>query len=110
MTMTFSAASARLARQVPQTEQEIDQALLALSNLMASMVAARNIEGMAPGTGEMAIQSVGKAIEGLVSASGEMAKAHARLRKIYEEKAGFDLDNVKCASLSSLENEASKAA
>lgn len=103
MTLNISAATARLAREVPQTEHNIDQALIALSNLMSSMVTARQIEGVAPGTGEMAIQHVGKAMEGLIAASGEVAKAHARLRKIYQETAGFDTDDVSCATLIPME-------
>lgn len=85
MTLTISSATARLARQVPQAERDIDTAIIALNNLMSSMVAARHVEGVLPGTGETAIQHVGKAIEGLMIASGEVAKAHGRLRKIQEE-------------------------
>ncbi|WP_206240895.1 hypothetical protein [Novosphingobium terrae] len=98
MTMTISAATARLARQLPQAEQDIDQALMALTTLLNSMVAARSAEGVAPGTGEMAIQHVGKAIEGLISASGEVAKAHGRLRKIHQETGLADIGDCPSGS------------
>jgi hypothetical protein len=98
MTMTISAATARLARQLPEAEHDIDQALMALTTLLNSMVAARSAEGVAPGTGEMAIQHVGKAIEGLISASGEVAKAHGRLRKIHQETGLADVGDCPPAS------------
>ncbi len=91
MTMTLSSATARLAREVPQAEHGLDQAIILMSSLLTSMVTARNIPGVAAGTGEMAIQHVGKAIESLVSASGEMAKAHGRLRKVYQETSIGDV-------------------
>lgn len=93
VSLTISSATARLARQVPQAEHDIDQALMALTSLLNSMVAARHADDVTAGTGELAIQHVGKAIEGLVTASGEVAKAHGRLRKIYQEYAQGDLSD-----------------
>lgn len=108
MTLNISSATARLVREVPQAEHDIDQALIALSSLLNSMVVARNVSGVAAGTGEVAIQHVGKALEGLISASGEIAKAHGRLRKIYQETAQGDFSDCPppSANLKSVVNSA----
>lgn len=93
MSMTLTTATARLARDVPQAEHHIDQALIFLGGIMSTMVNARTLPEVGPGTGEMALHHVGKAIDGLVGVSGEIARAHGRLRKIYKETAIGDTDD-----------------
>jgi hypothetical protein len=92
MTMTVQAALARLSRQVPQAEEDIDQALISLSSLLTTMVTARRDTATAGGNSQIAVQQVSRAIEGLVSASNEMARAHGSLRKVSVEKGVGDTE------------------
>jgi len=95
MTMTVNSALARLSRQVPQAEGDIDQALISLSSLLTTMVTARRDTATTGSSSHIAVQQVTKAIEGLVSASAEMARAHGSLRKISVEKGVGDLEECK---------------
>lgn len=92
MTMTVPAAFARLTRQVPQAESDIDQALISMSSLLTTMVTARRDTGTSGAASQAAVISVSKAIEGLVDASTEIARAHGALRKVSVEKALGDLE------------------
>jgi len=92
MSMTVNTALARLSRQVPQAEEDIDQALISLSSLLTTMVTARRDTATSGGNSQIAVQQVARAIEGLVTASAEMARAHGSLRKVSVEKGIGDLE------------------
>ncbi|MEY4160194.1 MAG: hypothetical protein RLZZ136_815 [Pseudomonadota bacterium] len=91
MTMNTQSALARLTRQVPQAEQDIDQALISLSSLLTTMVTARRDTETGGLNSQVAVQQVSRAIEELVSASNEMARAHGSLSKIAVEKGVGDM-------------------
>ena len=87
---TFTAA--RLVRDVPAAEIRIDDALIAVSSLMASVVTARRDTLGVPATkGHTTIQRLMKAQMALVDVSGDMLRVHGDLVEIGRETSGLDL-------------------
>ena len=88
--ITFTAA--RLVRDVPAAEIRIDDALIAVSSLMASVVTARRDTIGLPATrGHATIQRLMKAQMALVDVSGDILRVHGDLVQIGRETAGYDL-------------------
>lgn len=88
--ITFTAA--RLVRDVPAAEIRIDDALIAVSSLMASVVTARRDTSGVPATrGHATIQRLMKAQMALVDVSGDMLRVHGELVDIGRETGGYDL-------------------
>lgn len=84
--------AARLARDVPAAETRIDDALIAVSSLMASVVAARRDTAGVPATkGHATIRRIMKAQVALVAVSGDLFRVHGDLVDIGRETAGYDL-------------------
>jgi hypothetical protein len=92
MSMTPPAMTARLEREVPDAEFRIDDALIAVSALMTSIVTARrDIRNVPPGKGQATIQRLAKAQLALIGASGDVLRVHGDLVEIGKETAGYDL-------------------
>lgn len=88
MGMTAHVAQARIARELIEAEQALDEALLRQSRLFTSMVTARRDLGM-PGTyGQDALLRLAKSQQALLSAGGDLARVHGRMRDIGEEVTG----------------------
>lgn len=84
--------AARLQQDVPAAEICIDNALIAVSSLMASVVTARrDIVGIPATQGHAAIQRLAKAQMSLIDASGDVLRVHGELVTIGRETAGYDL-------------------
>lgn len=81
----------RLQQDVPHAETCIDEALIAVSSLMTSIITARRDENVPGSTGQATIVRVHKAQTSLIEASGNVLRAHSDLVRIGREKAGFDL-------------------
>lgn len=82
----------RLQRQVPEAETRIDDALIAVSSLMTSVVTARrDTRGVPVNKGHAAIQRLAKVQLTLVGASGDVFRVHGDLANIAQETAGLDL-------------------
>lgn len=93
--ITFTAA--RLVRDVPAAEIRIDDALIAVSSLMASVVTARRHTIGVPATrGHATIQRLMKAQMALVDVSGDILRVHGDLVDIGRETGGYDFH--KCPS------------
>ena len=90
MTMTFSVANMRVARDVREAERALDEALLRHSELFASMVAARREAGLDPFTGHEALLRLTKSQQSLLDAGGDLARVHGQLLDIQREKSGVD--------------------
>ena len=58
MAMTIPSAVARLTREVPQAETDIDQALISLSSLLTTMVTARRDTQTTGASGQAAVLSI----------------------------------------------------
>lgn len=85
-------AAARLQKDVPEAETRIDDALIAVSSLTASIVTARrDIPGVSPSRGHATIRRLVKAQMSLVEVSGDILRVHGDLVEIGRETAGYDL-------------------
>lgn len=92
MSKSISDAATRLGRQVPLAELSIDDALIAVSVLMTSIVTARrNVADIPAARGQAAIRRLAKAQAALIDASGDVLRVHGDLRSIGRELAGYDL-------------------
>lgn len=92
MPVDIDQTAARLQQDFPAAEQRLDDALIALSTLMTSVVTARrDTAGVAPTKGHAAIQRIAKAQASLIDASGDVLRVHGDLADIALEKAGLDL-------------------
>lgn len=91
MSQIIAAMTARLQREVPTAETSIDDALIAVSSLMTSVVTARREIGIPAKTGQGTIIRLAKAQMSLVEVSGSILRAHGELVEIGKEKAGYDL-------------------
>lgn len=91
MSHNIAAMAARLQREVPNAETSIDNALIAVSLLMTSVVTARRESGVPTKTGQGTIIRLAKAQMSLVEVSGSILRAHGELVEIGKETAGYDL-------------------
>lgn len=90
MTMTVPVASMRLARDIREAEQALDEALLRHSALFHSMVTARRETGLEPFTGHEALLRLAKSQQSLLDAGGDLARVHGQLLDIAREKGNVD--------------------
>lgn len=92
MSSSISAMTARLEREVPDTELRIDDALVAMSSLMTTIVTARrDIPGVPTVEGQATIKLLANAQLALIGVSGDVLRVHGHLRRIGKETAGYDL-------------------
>lgn len=85
-------SSDRLGAEVPVAEERIDDALIAVSSLMTSIVTARrDIGGVPAAKGQATIQRLAKAQMALIDASGDVLRVHGDLVSIGRETAGYDV-------------------
>jgi hypothetical protein len=102
-------ALARLRRQVPTAEHRIDDALIAVSSLMTSVVTARrDTPGVPAVRGHATIQRLARVQSALVGASGDVLRVHGDLVDIAQETAGLDLHE--CPALAGAGADRSSAA
>lgn len=91
MSNSLTAMAARLQRDVPNAEARIDDAMIAMSSLMKSMVTARRETGVPAKTGHTSILRLAKAQVSLVEVSGDVLRVHGELTEVGRETAGLDL-------------------
>lgn len=98
MTLNIAAAAARIGRQLPEAELSLDNALLASTRLMESMLLARQAEGVEVYTGQSALLRLAKTQRTLLSSQHDMMRVHQELLSIgHEVKATAD-EPGKCPS------------
>ena len=101
MSRMIASMAARLQRDVPATEGRIDDALVAVSSLLTTIVSARrDIAGVPVAAGQATIQRLAKAQLALVGVSGEVLRVHGELTRIGTETAGYDLHECPAAARS----------
>lgn len=88
MTMTISAAQARISRELIDAEKALNDALYRQSQLFTSMIAARR--DVIPGqfTGQDVLMRLNKSQQDLLASGGNLARVHGRLADIGREVAG----------------------
>ena len=96
MGMNNDIATARIIRDLVNSETEIDNALASSASLLATMVQAR-IETNAPiATGHIAIMRLVRSLNSMSDARGDMVRVHAELLKVGQERGAFSLDPNGC--------------
>lgn len=91
MPMTVAAATARLSRQVPETEAAIEDALVASASLLLTAATARRDTGVRAVGAHAAMLRLVKLNQTLIEASGEASRVHKELRKLDDDvRAGVD--------------------
>ena len=84
--------AARLQQDIPAAEASVDDALIAVSSLMVSVVTARrDTAGVPPVRGHVTIRRLVHAQRALVGVSGDILRVHGELAEIGRETAGLDL-------------------
>jgi hypothetical protein len=92
MPETIHFVARKLRHQVPAAEQSIDDALIAVSSLMTTVVTARrDIGGAQPAREQGTVQRLARAQMALVDASGGVLRVHGELSTIAREMAGLDV-------------------
>jgi len=91
MSYQIKIASDQIKQDMPHTEVSIDQALISVSNLLATLVQARVDTGVPAATGQIAVRRLAKAQMALVEASSDVLRVHGELQKVGREFAGMDL-------------------
>lgn len=85
MSMSVNVAAMRLAREVPSAELAIDAALLATTNVLQTMLSARN-KGLVPAhTGQIAIAKLIQSQKALLEASNDFLRVHQELAALGRE-------------------------
>lgn len=109
MSKEITITAARLIRDVPAAELRVDDALIAVSTLMTSVVTARRDTDRVPATRSQAtIRRLMKAQMALVDVSGDILRVHGELADIGRETAGYDLHE--CPSVAAAGGRAQSAA
>ncbi|GLK43122.1 MULTISPECIES: hypothetical protein [Novosphingobium] len=96
MSMTIAAATARIARQLPEAELSLDSALLASARLMESMLLARQADGIETFTGQTALMRLAKAQRTLIESQNDMIRVHQELRGVGLEVKAITDDKDSC--------------
>lgn len=90
--------AARLQRDEPDAEAKVDDAIIALSSLMTSMVTARRETDVPSGTGQAIILRLAKAQMSLVGVSNDVLRVHGELLDIGRGMGGYDIRKCPKAS------------
>lgn len=91
MTMTKAVAGVRIAREMQDAEQALNEALLKQSSLFTSMLMARRDTPVDSFIGQDALLRLSRSQQSMLSAGGDLARVHGRLLEInHEVQAGLD--------------------
>ena len=85
MTMTVPVAQLRIARDIRQAEEALNEALLKHSSLFTSMVSARQETGVGAFVGHEALLRLVKSQQALLDAGGNLARVHGSLLDVQRE-------------------------
>ena len=85
MTMTVPVAQQRIARDIRQAEEALNEALLRHSSLFTSMVSARQETGVGAFVGHEALVRLAKSQQALLDAGGNLARVHGSLLDVQRE-------------------------
>ena len=91
MTKITETNASRIAGAVPNTESSLDNAMLALSSLIGTLIQARQETGVPAATGQASIIRLTKAQSSLVAISNDVLRVHGELLDIQKEVGVGDL-------------------
>lgn len=90
MSMSISVAQLRIARDLTEAEQALNDALIKQSSLFLSMLTARKETQSAAFLGHEALLRISKSQQSLLAAGGDLARAHNRMLNVQSEVMGID--------------------
>ena len=90
MTMPVEIARLRIAREICEAEQALDEALLRQASLMAALVETRRDTEVEPFVGQASLVCLSKSQQALVAAGNDLARVHANLLKVQEAVTGVE--------------------
>lgn len=90
--LNSAAATALIARQLSEAEGKADEALLALSNLMSTLIRARAIADV-PHTGQAALVRLVQAQRSIIDGSSDLFRVHDVMSSIGRELGVLDHPN-----------------
>lgn len=90
--MDVFGATARLTREVPEAEANIQNAMVSMAGLLHTMTVAMRDTQTGGAEAMRAVTHAISALQGLSNANTEMARAHGRLLSVYRETAAGDVD------------------
>lgn len=85
MTITKAVAGVRIAREMQDAEQALNDALLKQSSLFTSMLMARRDTQVDQFIGQDALLRLSRSQQSMLSAGGDLARVHSRLLDINRE-------------------------
>jgi hypothetical protein len=90
MSMTVPVAQLRIARDIRQAEDALNEALLRHSSLFTTMVSARQETAAGAFLGHEALLRLAKSQQALLEADGNLARVHGSLLDIQREVCGAE--------------------
>ena len=90
MSMTVPVAQLRIARDIRQAEEALNEALLRHSSLFSTMVSARRETGSGPFVGHEALVRLTRSQQSLLAAGGDLARVHGSLLDVQREMCAAD--------------------
>jgi hypothetical protein len=90
MSMTVPVAQLRIARDIREAEDALNEALLRSSSLFATMVTARQATGSGAFVGHEALLRLSRSQQSLLEAHGDLARVHGSLLDVQREMGAGD--------------------
>jgi len=90
MSLDRSTATVRIARQLKEAEQRTDEALLAMSELMSTLILARASTEVVPHTGQRALLRLAQAQRSIIEGSSDLFRVHDTMSSIGRELGVLD--------------------
>ncbi len=94
MNLPASAATARIARQLNIAEKKTDEALLAASELLSSMLRARSNPDVVVHTGQKALIRLVRAQQSILNGSSDIFRVHDEMSSIGRELCLLDEEGI----------------
>ena len=101
MTITNHVAQVRIAREVREAEEALNEALIRQSQLFTSIIVVRRDIGLGAFTAQEALLRLTKSQQSLLTASSDLARAHSNLADVGAEIFGTGTDTF-CPPLKGL--------
>lgn len=85
MSFTVHSAAARLSRQVPDAENAVDDAMLKITEVIATSIGAQRDTGVRGTPGQAAISRLHKALGSMIAVQSDLLRAHGLMLSVAQE-------------------------
>lgn len=90
MSITPQTAVLRLSRDLPNAERKIDEALIATTAILQTVIDARSVVGVPAREVQQTLLRLTKVQNALLEASGDLFRSHGDLSRFHQEYMGAD--------------------